>query len=204
MSSEIEKIFYDIDKKLKLCTNIGIFVSGGFDSSVLGFTTLYLIKNHHHDVNIKFFTVPRHDDSKKHSERIVFWLCNLYENIDSNVYELGNPNLHHSNQVSSGVKECISKHKSITIFLGDTKNPSHLMNGPVRIKSVYNNIYQPFLDYDKTITLKIANHFNILNKISEISHTCTESKSLRCGTCWQCKERKWAFNELNFVDTGTM
>jgi hypothetical protein len=39
--------------------------------------------------------------------------------------------------------------------------------------------------------------------IFDISHTCTQSTTLRCNNCCQCNERNHSFKLCNYVDTGT-
>lgn len=196
-------VINEIESKIKSSPNIGLFLSGGFDSTTLAYTVLDIISKNNYESKIVYYTVPRYDDSELHSNRIVRWLNSRYS-INTNIKIVGDPDLHHSQQVISGIKECLKEDSTVTLFLGDTKNPDDLPNGPIRIVSKYDYIYQPFIEYDKTITLQIANHFNIINDVSLISHTCTESKKIRCNKCWQCKERIWAFNKLNYIDVGLM
>jgi len=204
MFDEIELIIKEIEIKIKNFNNIAIFISGGFDSTILSYLILDIVNKNNLKKNIEFHTVPRYDDSKNHAHRIVIWLLTKFETINSEIKIVGNPDLHHSKQVSSGIKECINDTESKIILLGDTKNPINLPNGPIRIKSNYENIFQPFFEYDKRITLNIAIHFGILHEISKITHTCTERKYLRCNHCWQCLERKWAFDSLSLKDVGEM
>jgi 7-cyano-7-deazaguanine synthase in queuosine biosynthesis len=41
-------------------------------------------------------------------------------------------------------------------------------------------------------------------ELMNITHSCTEQKNGRCGKCWQCTERAWAFDKLGKTDTGTL
>lgn len=35
-----------------------------------------------------------------------------------------------------------------------------------------------------------------------LTHTCIEQKTGRCGQCFQCNERRWAFSQLAKTDPG--
>jgi len=199
------KVINNIKEIVDSHASIGIFISGGFDSTVLASVIFkYITDSNNHDYTITLYTVPRTDDSEIHSKRIIEWLINLYPLVRFDSKLVGNPNVHHSRQVSSGFSEALLD-KEI-IILADTANPSVTIEGlaPKRIKAVNPKIHQPFLDYDKTMTISIANHMGLLPEISTISHSCTESKLLRCQHCWQCGERFWAFKELGISDIGLM
>lgn len=184
---------------------IGIFISGGFDSAVLS-AIIFENVSQNQNVKITLFTVPRHDDSAIHSDRVIKWLNNRYPSVSFNRKLVGNPDVHHSIQVSSGFSEAFALPEVEIIILADTANPTIMQesSAPNRIKAKNPKIHQPFFYSDKTMTLSIALHMNLLSEISSISHTCTERKTLKCNECWQCRERAWAFKELNLIDNGTM
>jgi hypothetical protein len=94
-------------------------------------------------------------------------------------------------------------------FLGaDTTNPPVELPGlaPVRltldVAERYVNAKHPFLHMDKSHTVQLVHDLG-LDWIPKMSHTCTQSEDIRCGECWQCNERAWAFNLLDLEDTGT-
>lgn len=178
----------------------GFFTSGGFDSTLLLYCSLKLKHEHNLPSTIICYTVPRTDDSIIHSQRIIGWLNSIFNISLSNII-VGNPKLHHSQQVSSGLLQ--AKKSSDMIVLGDTTNPPHLIDGPVRIQSTDPNIIQPFINWTKKDTVALSNDL-IIPEIMTITHTCTESKLLRCNNCWQCKERAWGFAQNDIVDIGTM
>lgn len=199
------KVINNIKELVDSHVSIGIFISGGFDSTVLASVIFkHITDSNNHDYDITLYTVPRTDDSEIHSKRVIEWLTNLYPSVRFDSKLVGNPNLHHSRQVSSGFSEALQV-KEI-IILADTANPPVDIEGlaPNRIKAVNPKIQQPFLDHDKTMTVAIAIHMGLLPEISTISHSCTQSKLLRCQQCWQCGERFWAFKELGVSDIGLM
>lgn len=182
------------DKKL------GYFISGGLDSSLLLYCSLLICQEKSLDPYIKIFTVPRHDGSLWHSNTIKNWLNEQFnKNLETEV--LGDPDLHHSQQVVSGL--LLAESKVDILLLGDTSNPSIMPNGPARIKSPRSNIIQPLFSWTKKDTVALAIELN-LTDLMIIAHTCTESIDERCGFCWQCKEREWAFKENSFTDPGKL
>lgn len=187
-------------------TNTGAFCSGGFDSTLL----LYYLFKVYHENNITkplwIFTVPRTDGSVDHARRVIDWLSSIYPDVEYRVETPGDPGLHHSQQVLSGIKEVLRNHPDITLLLGDTAIPEelHESSAPVRVVSNHPRVLQPFIDECKTTTVSLANQSGILTQISQITHTCTESATLRCRVCWQCRERSWAYGKLGLIDLGLM
>ena len=197
MREELEPILFQAMTNKK----IGFFISGGFDSMVLLFFCCLLKKEHSLNTEFKIFTVPRYDDSEAHSNRVIDYISKKL-NMKFDVNLVGNPDLHHSIQVFSGIRESLKLVDSI--LLGDTKNPEHLPNGPLRVKSTTKRVVQPFFQYTKKDTVELAIKLDIIKEISSLSHTCTQSNLLRCNQCWQCRERAWGFSQNNYTDIGTM
>lgn len=195
----------ELERRIHSENNIGLFMSGGFDSTTLAYTVFKIISVMPTGPKLTVYTVPRYDDSVIHTDRVCDWLKIQFPNVEFTRVINGNPNLHHSQQVLSGVIETRDNCTDL-IILGDTTNPEvpELKNGPTRTKSSNPRIIQPFIDGDKRGVIELANSLGVLDQISTISHTCTESKTLRCNTCWQCRERAWAFSKLNLNDVGTM
>ena len=193
----------DLTDKLKNNSKIGLFISGGFDSAVLAYLICYIIAEQKLNTELSIVTVPRYDDSWRHSENVIAWLKESFD-LELKHLSCGNPELHHSKQVSSGIDFIRNLDPEILLVLADTQNPPEELQGtaPVRVKSSSSMIYQPLFNLHKTEVIKLAQSLNILDKVAHLSHTCTESTELRCNACWQCRERAWAFNKLNLIDVG--
>lgn len=183
--------------------NVALSLSGGFDSTLLAWTTLKILAETGWKNKVWVATVARSDDSVKHSSRISEWLKSQYPHIMLNWKIVGNPQLHHSQQVSSGITDILVNSDSV-VLLGDTKNPQDLPGGPRRTISTNPRVVQPYIEHDKRYTVSFAAEYGQLNTIASLSHTCTESVNLRCGLCWQCRERAWAFSKTKHTDTGVM
>ena len=217
----ILKIIEDIVKTHKI---IGVFISGGIDSTLLAYLLQDTKRKLNVDVEIKYFCVKRPDDSELHAKRIVNYIDKTFGLKDSDIIFVGTGDGHHSSQVKSGVIEAIQKYEFDLALTAITKNPERLdppellpnyeydrfidadgsfYNGPKRIKANHKRILDVFWDYSKADTVKLIKDLNLLD-IPNITHTCTASKTTRCGICWQCCERAWAFYKNDLIDTGIM
>lgn len=201
----MNKTLVEINHVLTKRPYVGFFASGGFDSTILLYTASLVISKTTHNKEVTVYTVPRFDDSVVHVKRVLSWLKLKFPEITYTTKLTGDPNVHHSQQVASGISQVLEGDKEILLILADTDIPKELIeNSPIRIKTKYRQIWQPFINYTKNFTIQLAKELNVLNEVAQISHTCTESKSLRCGKCWQCRERAWGFKSANLIDVGTM
>lgn len=214
----MKNILSDVEVILEKYHSIGVMVSGGLDSTLLAYL-LHDIKNKTNKTNqIHFFVVPRPDDSTIHAERIVNYLDSHF-NMKSVINIVGSGDVHHSKQLTSGLKEVIEKYDCDIFLTATTTNPPEKLpgyaygqfkdsdgtvyDGPSRVKSWHPKVFDIFWDYNKKDTVKLIKDLN-LTELMNITHTCTGSKLLRCSKCWQCCERAWGFSQNNFEDTGKM
>lgn len=198
--SELEQ---DLLIKFQNKNRIGFFISGGFDSTVLLLAACEIRKKNNLNIEYLGLTVPRSDNSLDHANRVVTWINGKFlSNID--IISVGNPNLHHSVQVRFGCKKAKDYNYADLYLLADTAIPIDLENdAPERIRSDEDLFYQPWFDKTKDYVVRLAAELDI-EEISKITHTCTESKTIRCGKCWQCRERQWAFQQVAIEDFGKM
>ena len=175
---------------------IGVLLSGGMDSALL----LYLLALYTPN-QINCYTVPKHDGADLYVNSIIDWInTRLKKNIEHS-FRVGNPNLHHEHIVGNALyllkNEC-----DIFYLAGNAYPPSILPNGPRRVRVQSVNVKQPFFDCYKTDILQGYVTWGVTDLL-KLTHSCTEQKIGRCNECWQCKERAWAFNELNMIDANT-
>lgn len=217
-------ILTDIENLVKTYNTIGVFISGGVDSTLLAYLLNDFKIKIKPDLTIKYFCVKRPDDSELHAKRIVNYIDEKFGLNTSNINFVGTGNTHHSAQVRSGMIDALDNYEFDVVLTAITKNPESLdppellpdyeygrfvdpdgsvYNGPKRVKAKNPKVLNPFWDYTKADTVKIIKDLNLLD-IPNITHTCTASKTIKCGKCWQCCERAWAFYKNDFIDTGTM
>lgn len=186
---------------LRLDKQYGVMLSGGLDSAVL----LCLILKENKDIKIQPFTIPKHDGALLYINSIIAYINKECQVQIPETIVVGNQNLPHNEQGPSAVKEIKQKYDIDYLFFGSNKNPPVMLEGlnPVRIKTADPSILCPFFDMYKTDIVNLAVEHG-LQYLFEITHSCTELQTGRCNTCWQCRERAWAFNTLNITDTGTL
>jgi hypothetical protein len=190
-----EKINFDQSKKY------GILLSGGIDSAVL----LYLLLKEYPNIDLQPFTIPKSDGAIMYAPMIVKHFNKKFDLTIPDTIAVGDPTVHHRLQSKTAVNEIFQKYAIDFLFIALNQNPPELNNlpgAPFRSrKSINPKVLLPFVDLLKTDILSMMFEYN-QEDIAEITHSCTEQQVGRCGNCWQCTERAWAFSKLNKQDTG--
>lgn len=213
-----------IEDLVKTNDTIGVFVSGGVDSTILSYLLHDARAKYKPSLSIKYFCVRRPDDSAQHARRVVDYIDSVFNLKESVINYVGDGSLHHRDQVKSGIIEAMQNYEFDILLTGVTLNPENanppemlqnyeygrfvdpdgfVYNGPTRVESKHPKLFNPFWNYTKKDTVKIIKDFNLVD-IPNITHSCTASKTTKCGKCWQCCERAWAFAKNDMIDTGTM
>jgi 7-cyano-7-deazaguanine synthase in queuosine biosynthesis len=193
--------------KLQSNINYGIMLSGGLDSAVL----MYLILKENKNINIQSFSIPKHDGSHMFVDRILEYFKAQF-NIDiPNTILVGDPNVHHAQQSTRAVEQIFKQYPTIEfVYFATNQNPQHEFDYspypegsyPNRVKvSPHPKILMPFIEMYKDEILKIV-FDNNQEELLQLTHSCTEQKTGRCGQCFQCNERAWAFRQLDRTDPG--
>lgn len=181
---------------------VGVLLSGGLDSTIM---TYLLIKNNP-DINITFFTIPKRDGAMNYADAIIEHFNKKFGKSFPKTIPVGNVRVYHRHQSTTAVIEILNNYDIDLLFIGINKNPPELMDIPHapqrETESKHEKIIYPFVKMLKSDVIKIMfdeGQEDIMN----ITHTCTQQEEGRCGVCWQCTERSWAFSKLGKVDTGT-
>jgi hypothetical protein len=179
----------------------GILLSGGLDSAIL----LYLLVSVNPEIKIQPFTIAKTDGAYLYADPIIeHFNCKFQLAIPKTIV-VGDPTVHHRLQSTTAVKEIFDKHPVDYLFIGINQNPPELANldgAPRRAtKSDNPRIVFPFVDLYKHNILEFM-YANNQEDLINITHSCTEQQLGRCNCCWQCKERAWAFKQLDKTDTG--
>lgn len=175
---------------------IGVLLSGGMDSALL----LYLLAKYTPN-SISCFTVKKHDGADMYVDGIVNWINQKLNKTIPFSLRVGNPNLHHE-QIIVNALYLIKNECDIFYLAGNSYPEDILPGGPRRTRVVGNTIKQPFFDCYKTDIVRAYIDYDIMDLLP-YTHTCTEQSIGRCHMCWQCRERNWAFEELNIIDKTT-
>lgn len=189
----------------------GIMISGGLDSAVLLYLILLDAKLKNINLDITPFTITKTDGSYLYVDPIIDYLNNLLKTNIPYTTLIGDPNTPHDQHGINARIEVKKRCPNIDhMFSALTQNPPFTLKcvedfgwtAPNRLTKPPNSYeIMPFLNLYKSYIIDFADQYN-LHKLFEITHSCTEKTNTRCGICFQCEEREWAFRELNLLDTG--
>lgn len=187
---------------------IGVLVSGGSDSAIL----LYMlaIESNKYGVELVTYTVPRSDGAINYSPTLVEQISKLSGVAIDRPISIGDPlNNHHSQQTRSGHREILAMYPDIDyIYYGSQRVTPELENisgviYPWRPDRMFypGKTICPFFDLTKEHTLELYYKLGV-EQLLEYSHSCAAWPVGRCGQCYNCIERSWAFNKLGQSDPG--
>lgn len=185
----------------------GIMLSGGLDSAIL----LHLLLKENKNIKIQPYTIPKHDGSHLYVSNIIQYFNNLFDIKIPDTILVGDPDVYHAKQSQVAVQEILEKYKIDFLYFATNQNPTHSFDYskypadgfPNRVKgSTHPKVLMPFINLYKDDILRILFE-NKQNQLIDLTHSCTEQKLGRCGNCFQCNERSWAFTQLQQIDTGS-
>jgi len=185
----------------------GIMLSGGLDSAVL----MYMILKSNKNIQLQPFSIPKHDGSHLFVSEIIKYFENQFDIKIQETKLVGNPDAYHTEQSRIAVREIFQNHTDIDyLFFATNQNPPHSFDYSVYPEDGYPKrvqgpdhpkILMPFIKMHKDEILKILFDRG-QEQLLMLTHTCTERKTGRCGQCFQCNERAWAFQQLDKIDPG--
>lgn len=195
---------------------VAVMLSSGADSAILLYLICVSLLQEGRDPNKEIhyiFTIPKEDGAALHSPAIVEWINGkLNLSLPSPIIE-GPPNLDdidHGEKVMQSVVHLLEKYNFTYLFGADQRSVPE----PYQMPGVYphrpidpdNNPWPDFLSLpfnhmDKSHTIDLHFLFNT-ERLLELSHSCTALQVGRCGECYHCNERQWAFDRLDKKDPG--
>lgn len=193
-----------MDIKTDITKKYGILLSGGIDSAVL----LYLLIKSNPSINIQPFTIDKTDGAGLYADPIIDHFNRKFKLSIPHTIFVGDPTVYHRDQSKTAVIDIFTNHTDIEyLFIGINQNPPALADdehAPKRdTKSTHSKIIFPFVEVYKDAILQFM-YDNNQQDLLELTHTCTEQSVGRCNQCWQCRERMWAFKQLDKIDIGTL
>jgi 7-cyano-7-deazaguanine synthase in queuosine biosynthesis len=188
---------------------IAVLVSGGADSAIL----LYIlaIESAKYNIDLNIFTIPRADGALEYSRGLVKRISEIVGYELKQPITVGDSSLHHSQQTRSGHRDILKNYPDIDyIYYGSQQVSSDLLNisdvhYPFRPDRMFNfgKAICPFHDLTKEHTLELYYKLEV-EDLLKYSHSCCVWEKGRCGKCYNCIEREWAFKKLNKVDPGSL
>lgn len=203
-----ETVTIDIDTTKK----IGIFLSGGLDSTVLlscMCKDIIAQGKQPKDVIKYIFNIPKHDGAELYPPALIDLVRKKYDIELPSTTRVRIPQLHqrfHGEKVWQSILFALDNFDVDQIYLGDQRsNPDLDTTLPIRSQKIEGpmpgTLIFPFNHTQKSHTVDIMFQLGV-EEISNLSHSCTETITGKCGKCYHCKERAWAFNTMDKIDTG--
>ena len=194
------EIVVDIQQPVKY----GIMLSGGLDSAVL----FYLMLEDCPTADIQPFYIAKHDGSHTYIPGIISYLEETFHIKLPKPIKVGTPDMPHTVINQIGIKEVLFKFPDIRyLYIGINQNPPQPWGNPnwvFPVRPTVNTnprLVMPFMHLHKSHIVDILINEN-QHELSRLTHTCTEQPKGRCGKCFQCGERAWAFESLAAQDFG--
>lgn len=206
---DVDSIITEVESRVKERTINACLLSGGFDSFVLSYL---LCKTMPKTSKLELWSIPRPNRLEEHCVKIHHWLVEQFPDLDISFKTAGTvediSNIHHTTHIDYGISYMLNgvDKKNVTVFLGVTKNPDVEMEYGTEVyrkRARFAMIAQPFFDADKRYVVQLAHKLGILREAGMMTHSCSSAPSGRCYRCWQCSERKWAFDSVGLIDEGT-
>lgn len=175
---------------------IGLYLSGGVESSLL----LYLLSTQYFHRNIKacILTKPNRINLTA-VNNVLHWVeTNTAKKvIREDIYPDPKWN---SAKVIVSWGNLLLRTKTIDMLItGGNDYPTHILDDmPVRQYMAGKNVYHPFRGMLKTEIIEIYKQLNIV-ELLYMTHSCFDDMDAHCMKCVNCRERFWAFKEMNVV-----
>jgi hypothetical protein len=188
--------------------SIGVYFSGGIDSTALLLIILTELKNTDRlkSLPVKCFTICKKDFSLAISTKIIKLIEKKFDiKIEHNNFI---PNYLNSqeNIRSETIQDLCAKNKNTLFFMGINKMPENdLVSFKHKLKIDYGNekdkivFYSPFLYLHKPQIIDIFYKLNC-EDLLPYTYSCTIKYQVPCNNCYACEERKWGFDLLKKND----
>lgn len=183
---------------------IGVSLSGGPDSAILYYKVLKENLLLEMPKSIIALCMPKHDGADYFAKLVNDWMKVHFKLDELPLLFIGNPNDEHDQIVTNAIWSALKFNIVDCVLLADNVPPVNAFPGlqPVRNRSTIPSIVQPFFDLTKDQIISMFFEEGVEDLLA-ITHSCTEMTRGRCGRCWQCSERAWAFQTIGRVDPGS-
>ncbi len=184
----------DIPKTVK---NVGVMFSGGIDSTLV--LSLLQLERLHQDFNLTAYTVENKTGYNFHClgilEQEFYSTVKYVQNISNGGRTDG--------VIKTGIGNVLRLSDVEILFTGVNQNPPVTLKGaPSRISkaelSAIPKLRCPLVETTKDYIVQAYYQIPQLAKLDILKHThsCTQKPRGRCGYCFQCQEREWAFGAI--------
>lgn len=189
---------------------IGIFLSGGLDSTVLLCLIIEELRltKRLDKTRIIAFTVKKPTDEPKYASRMLDLICNHYQTIVEHDNFLENTEEHYKKgrMDPEQINNALQKYKNIILYWGINNMPSKeikTFNCELKVKyekvKYIDCINSPFLNMLKPQIIDLFYKLKVEHLIP-YTHSCSRIPIGNCNSCYSCEERQWGFDELNIIN----
>jgi len=204
-------------------STLGIWLSGGADSSLLCYLLAKHIKENDLPYKIQTVTIPKRSSDRYHLDVLKFIkkeldCADIF--LDPIVHVVPVEEYHDS--FHKFVFQHITEKRFSFIYSGINQSPTEeafndqwkklpdiekLRGEDVRkllvlnfVIEIENNLYEageirPFFNKTKKDIANLYKEHNLINNLFPLTNSCVDVEYVNghCGKCWFCKEREWAF-----------
>lgn len=164
--------------------NIGLYLSGGVESSLL----LYFLAQL--DINIRCYTIIQPNVCMERIHTIINWINDKINSNISFVEEIHDKDPTSDRTFVRWIRLYLSTGEVEEFVVGSNKFMPHL---PERKFFEHPKVLIPFKHMYKNEVVRLYKTENIW-ELFELTHSCYTRKYGHCGTCLNCIEREWAKN----------
>jgi hypothetical protein len=189
----------EINLELPAALKIGVLTSGGIDSTLLYYLTLYLKYTNNTNHSIYPIMIMRKEGSR-YFARSAVQKINAIWNYSRDAMRLGDTSLPEPEQVGSAVKQAFDIFKMYYVYIGViTNRPEHMIGfDPIPVPETP-GVLVPFKHLEKSHVIDMYYQLGIQDLL-KYTHSCDQHEQLPCGACNGCRERAWGFAELGHAD----
>lgn len=189
---------------------IGIFMSGGLDSSAM----LSLILKELNDTNrlgtvpVTAFTLKKPTGETIYATRILDMFKKYFQVDITHINNIPNSKeaIQQGRMDFNVIVDTCKKFNGLVYLSGNNMPPTEIKSfkGKLGFTYIETPLYQlPFLNVLKPqmidILYKLGTDFVI-----PYTHSCSRQLEGKCNRCYSCEERSWGFEELSFADPETI
>jgi len=206
-----DKFQTEFDFTIPKVDQIGIFMSGGLDSTALLSLIITELKNTDRleQTKIIAFTVKKPTLEPIYAKRMLDLITKHFNVEIQHDNNLEN-SIKHYNSGTMDLKQItnmLSKYHEILMYAGFNNAPPKEIkpfDGDLGFIYKSSNAYRtPFLNMLKPQMINLYSKLEIEHLIP-YTHSCSKWPIGRCNQCYSCNERNWGFSELGLNDPETI
>lgn len=213
-----QDIVFDVAKHI---TQVGLKISGGADSAIVGYMLSLYVTQERPDITIVPITIDQEGKAfqTQFAKRIIEFYKEIFGNIyadhetdlcllpederysftqESLVNKLmanGTIQFHYAGITANPPVEAIPQ----SIYDGGWTAPTERIRTGVLRENCNSNRCLPLVNIDKQGVAELYRKFGLMDTLFPLTRSCenfTDDFTYHCDDCWFCAERKWGFGRI--------